>query len=165
MDALGITINPLSPQRNQPISPTVPFPSNQYGEAGSGRHDIDEPQAFPIELGRGMLGEVYWVMLPPPPPSASRLAGLLGKLARRGWGQNSPTQLLREQVPSVHVPPSYMSSRLRWEKKVQTRFNGRKIKAAVAKWQTPIGHSKGQWALQAHRLGLNSYRSLVNTEE
>ncbi|XP_042292328.1 serine incorporator 2 isoform X4 [Thunnus maccoyii] len=38
--------------RNHPISPTVPFPSNQYGEAGSRRDDIDEPQSFPIEPGR-----------------------------------------------------------------------------------------------------------------
>lgn len=44
MDALGITINSLSPQKNHPISPTVPFPSNQYGEAGSRRDDIDRPQ-------------------------------------------------------------------------------------------------------------------------
>lgn len=56
MDALGITINPLSPQRNPPISPTVPFPSNQYGDGGSRRDDTDEPQFFPTEPGRGMLG-------------------------------------------------------------------------------------------------------------
>lgn len=47
---------PLSAQRNHPISPTVPFQSNQYREAGSRRNDIDEPQPFPTELDRGMRG-------------------------------------------------------------------------------------------------------------
>lgn len=172
MDALGITITPLSPQRNHPISPTVPFPSNQYGEAGSRRDDIDEPQSFPIESGEGMLGEVYWVMLPPP---ASRWAGLLGKWARRGWGQNSLTQRRRKQVPSVPIIilrplylcktclEFYMSSGPRRGKNWLTCFNERKIKVAVAKWRPAIGHSKGQWALKKHQLWLKSYRSPVNT--
>lgn len=47
-----------------PGSPTVPFQSNQRGEAGSRRNDIEEAQLVAAKLGRGMLGEVYRVMLP-----------------------------------------------------------------------------------------------------
>lgn len=172
MDALGITIKPLSPQRNHPISPTVPFPSNQYGEAGSRRDDIDEPQSFPIGPGRGMLGEVYWVMLPPPCLSSGWAAGKMDTERLRS-GQTNTTSRETGPLCSYYHPPSstslqnmsHMSSRPRWGKNWLTCFNGRKIKVAVAKWQPAIGHSKGRWALQKHRLRLNSYRSLVNTEE
>lgn len=54
-----LQLRPLSSLRDHPVSPTVPFQSNQRGEAGSMRNDIEGAQLFPTELGRGMPGEVY----------------------------------------------------------------------------------------------------------
>lgn len=48
----------LAPGGYRPVSPTVPFQSNQRGEAGSRRNDIEEAQLFPTKLGRGVPGEV-----------------------------------------------------------------------------------------------------------
>lgn len=77
-----LQLRPLSSLRDRPVSPTVPFQSNQRGEAGSGRNDIEGAQLFPTELGRGMPGEVYWVMRPPAHPPAclspGRAAGIMG---------------------------------------------------------------------------------------
>lgn len=77
-----LQLRPLSSMRDHPVSPTVPFQSNQRGEAGSRRNDIEGAQLFPTELGRGMPGEVYWVMRPPAHPPAclspGRAAGIMG---------------------------------------------------------------------------------------
>lgn len=90
-DASGITITSFVRHRGTaPVSPTVPFPSNQRGEAGSRRSDIEGSAAsFPqnwAEASRGKSIELCPASRPParlpacPPArlSPGRAAGIMG---------------------------------------------------------------------------------------